>query len=72
MTEVDVDAILNLPPPPEGPGPLPLGISGGDDWVHPFIGARVEHSLGERWTGEHSQRRHVLGRRRKGQPGFRP
>lgn len=39
---------------PSGPGDmadLPEGkIRGGDDWVTPFVGVRVFHSLGERWT----------------------
>jgi hypothetical protein len=48
--EVDVDVTLNFPPPPDGPGPLTLDISGGDDWLHPFLGVRVDHSLGERWS----------------------
>lgn len=48
--EVDVDALLNLPPPPAGPEPLPVGISGGDDWIHPFLGARVEHRLRKQWS----------------------
>ena len=48
--EIDVDGTINLPPPPAGPGPLPVGISGGDDWVHPFVGGKVKHSLSDRWS----------------------
>jgi hypothetical protein len=48
--EVDVDGTLNLPEPPLGPGPLPVGISGGDDWTHPFIGLRSQWQMSSRWA----------------------
>ncbi len=48
--EVDVDGNLNLPPAPFGPGSLPITVTGGDSWLHPFLGLRVEHQITERWT----------------------
>jgi len=48
--QIDVDGILNLPAPPSGPGPLPVGISGGDDWYHPFLGLRSTYQLTSRWN----------------------
>jgi hypothetical protein len=47
--EIEVEANLNLPPPPLGPGPLPIDVSGGDDWIHPFIGVRWQYQLNDRW-----------------------
>ena len=35
----------------ESPGPLlPERIEGGDDWIHPVLGARVQAKMGERWS----------------------
>lgn len=48
--EVDVDGSLNLPDPPLGPGPLPVGITGGDDWYHPFVGVRSSYQMTSRWN----------------------
>jgi hypothetical protein len=48
--EIDVDGSLNLPGPPLGPGPLPIGISGGDDWIHPFLGLRSTYQLTSHWS----------------------
>ena len=48
--EIDVDGNINLPSPPLGPGPLPVGIIGGDDWYHPFLGLRSTYQLTSRWN----------------------
>ena len=48
--EVDVAGTLSLPEPPLGPGSLPVGISGGDDWFHPFIGLRSQWQMNSRWS----------------------
>ena len=48
--EIDVAGTLNLPEPPNGPGPIPMGISGGDDWFHPFLGLRSQWQMNDRWA----------------------
>ena len=42
--EIDADVEVT------GPLPLPEKIKGGDDWVHPFVGARVSSGFAKDWT----------------------
>ena len=47
--DIDIGATLSTPLPP----PLDeinIGQSGGDDWTHAFLGARVIHSFNDKWT----------------------
>ncbi len=49
--EIDVDVTADLPPLPPGfPEQIGMTINGGDDWLHPFLGGRVEHSINDKWS----------------------
>ena len=49
--EIDVDITLEIQPLPPGFPQQPGGqISGGEEWLHPFLGGRVDHTINDKWS----------------------
>ncbi len=48
--DINVDASVQLPPLAWLPPNADIEVNGGDDWIHPFLGLRVDHSISDKWS----------------------